>query len=105
MNELVSVADIGAVRAEEPGRFAADLIPIAYAEGGNLVFVDLRDGSVHFWDHELEDVGPWRRLDDGFRTFWERLEKFEPASVELDPADVQSVWVDPDLLKEYGIDK
>lgn len=105
VNEFMSVADIRALRAEDPRRFPGHLVPVAHAEGGNLVFLDVRDGSVHFWDHELEDVGPWRRLDDDFGRFWDGLEKFDPSSVELDPADVQSVWVNPDLLKQYGVDK
>ena len=73
--------------------------PIAWAEGGNYVFIDEgRRGAVFFWDHERpEDIA---KLSRDFGEFLASLEPFDTRSVELDPKDVESVWVDPSLLKQ-----
>lgn len=105
VNEFLSVAEIRSVRAEDAGRFADDAVPIAHAEGGNLVFLDVASGGVLFWDHEFENARPWRRLASGFGAFWESLQRFDPSTIEVNPEHVKSVWVGPDLLKEYGTDR
>ena len=74
--------------------------PIAWAEGGNYVIIDVEDGeSVYFWDHETAEL---TKLSDAFSGFLNLLQPFNVDDIELKPGQVKSVWVDPDLLKEFG---
>jgi hypothetical protein len=72
--------------------------PVAWAEGGNYVFIDeARGGAVFFWDHEApEDITV---LAPNFGAFLEILEPFDVKKVTLKPGQVKSVWVDPKFLK------
>ena len=97
-NEFMSVRQIREEIEQYSHRFPRRMIPIAFAEGGNLVFLALDDGQVLFWDHELEAANPLFALAPSFEAFWQVLENSDPASVELDPDQVKSVWIDPDLL-------
>ncbi|MBZ2188660.1 SMI1/KNR4 family protein [Alcanivorax sp. JB21] len=73
-------------------------IPIAWAEGGNYVCLDvLAGGGVFFWDHEEPKRDT--KLADSFSRFIELLEPFDPGSVELKPDQVKSAWIDPEFLK------
>ena len=72
--------------------------PVAWAEGGNYVFIDeARGGAVFFWDHEVP--GEIVALAPNFAAFLEMLEPFDVKSVKLKPGQVKSVWVDPKFLK------
>ncbi len=73
--------------------------PIAWAEGGNYVFIDALSGSVYFWDHE-QPVPPVQMASD-FAAFIEMLEPFDPGSIRLKPGQVKSAWIDPDFLKKF----
>ncbi|MGA3170141.1 MAG: SMI1/KNR4 family protein [Chthoniobacteraceae bacterium] len=72
--------------------------PVAWAEGGNYVFIDeSKGGAVFFWDHEVpEEIVA---LAPNFAAFLEMLEPFDVKSVKLKPGQVKSVWVDPEFLK------
>lgn len=75
-----------------------DRIPIAWAEGGNYVCLDVsKKGGVFFWDHEEPDKDA--KLANSFSHFIELLAPFDPNSVELEPDQVKSAWIDPDFLK------
>ena len=80
-------------------RLPGSWIPVAYAEGGNLVLL-ASDERVFFWDHELEDRQPLFALAADFPRFLSDLRPFDPASTELRPGQVQSAWIDPDLLRD-----
>ena len=76
-------------------------IPIAWAEGGNYVCLDVSsEGGVFFWDHEEPDRDA--KLADSFSHFIELLAPFDPNSVELKPGQVKSAWIDPEFLKSLG---
>ncbi len=71
-------------------------IPIAWAECGNYVVLDIHEpGIVRFWDHEdpTRDV----ILADTFSNFIGALR--ETSSIEVDKAEVVSVWIDPEFAK------
>ena len=85
VNEFLSVRQIREELTRYGDRLPARLMPIAYAEGGNLVLLALDDGRVSFWDHELEDSNPVFILAPGFHAFWEALRPFDPSTVELKP--------------------
>lgn len=94
------------------GRVPENMLPIANAEGGNLVCisvaVDRGDyGAIYFWDHELEaeeDEDPsyenLHKIADNFNDFWESLSKFDISKVVLKEGDVEEAWIDPDFLAE-----
>lgn len=74
--------------------------PVAWAEGGNYVFVDAASGAVYFWDHEQPT--PPVQIASDFAAFVEMLEPFDPGSIKLRPGQVKRVWIDPDFLKSLG---
>ncbi len=76
----------------------AKSFPIAWAEGGNYVFVNLAASrAVFFWDHERPETT--FRLAGNFRSFLELLEPFNVNSIKLKPGQVKKAWIDPDFLK------
>ncbi|WP_445369947.1 SMI1/KNR4 family protein (plasmid) [Methylomonas sp. BW4-1] len=72
--------------------------PVAWAEGGNYIFIDQRiGGSVYFWDHEQpENIF---KLADGFSQFIDLIDPFDTGSIKLKPNQVKKAWIDPDFLK------
>jgi hypothetical protein len=72
--------------------------PVAWAEGGNYVFIDEgKGGEVYFWDHELpEEI---TKIGETFEVFLSTLEPFDVKSIKLKPGQVKRVWVDPEFLK------
>jgi len=100
VNEFLSGRQIMSERHTRRHRLPAAIIPIGYAEGGNLVCLKVPEGDILFWDHELEGKpGGLVRLADGFDAFWRDLSRLSIHDVELSPDQVKSVWVDPDLLR------
>lgn len=95
--------DIAERLLQYQGRLPSGLVPVADAEGGNLVCLSVRSqdrGSVWFWDHELETGrGPAaRRIAVAFDAF---LDDLVPVTPEM-PSRVVEAWIDPDLLAEFG---
>lgn len=85
---------------ERVGDLPPRAFPLAWAEGGNYVVIDIdAGGSAHFWDHETAEL---TKLADSFDGFLDLLQPFNVDDIELKPGQVKSVWVDPDLLKEFG---
>lgn len=74
-----------------------DMIPIAWAECGNYLIISLITGKIFFWDHEIPDKQI--ELAPSIFAFLEQLEPFDINSVELKEWQVESVWIDPDFLK------
>ena len=73
--------------------------PIAWAEGGNYVFIDEdQGGAVFFWDHE--NPVQITKLEADFEAFLHVLEPFDIKSVQLMPDQVKKVWVNPDFMKK-----
>ena len=94
-----SGSEYGAIRRfdGEPAIRAAGFTPIAEDECGNA-FVEAPDRSIHFWDHETDEV---TRLAPDFDSFIAGCDKQKP--IELDPSQVKSVWIDPEFAKKHGI--
>lgn len=75
------------------------VIPVARAEGGNWVLLELGPrGKVLFLDHELRE----QRfvLAKSFQAFLAKLQPFDASNIKLDPKQVISVWVDPEFLTQ-----
>jgi len=72
-------------------------IPIAWAEGGNYILLDLESEKISFWDHEIPEEQ--YDLAANINTFIEQLEPFDSSTIELKEGQVESAWIDPDFLK------
>lgn len=103
-----SGTDLARVSAQYHDRIPADLLPVAHAEGGNLVCLSLGGHdrrAVYFWDHEEEaEEGepPARRnlhrIADSFRDFAASLRPVSDAPASEPVA--RDAWIDPALLRE-----
>ncbi|MFK8078131.1 MAG: hypothetical protein AB8B84_16235 [Granulosicoccus sp.] len=69
---------------------------IAEDECGNYFLIDR--GAVSFWDHETGDSTLLANSKHEFISCC-----CEPIEEELDPRRVESVWIDPDFAKKYGL--
>ena len=74
-----------------------EFLPVAWAEGGNYVCVNLERGWVFFWDHE-QPSGELK-LAESFAQFLEMMAPFDVSKIELKPDQVKKAWIDPDFLK------
>src|SRR5687767_5420943 len=101
VNRFIPVSQILRERESLAVEIPPAALPIAWAEGGNYVLLDLgRDGLIAFWDLELpERLAP---LSESFAEFLSGLRPFDTSDVELEPGQVQSAWIDPDFLKQFG---
>jgi SMI1-KNR4 cell-wall len=99
-------SDLAEVSAQYRDRIPADLLPVAHAEGGNLVCLSLGDrdpGAVYFWDHEEEaeeEEPPTRRnlhrIAGSFRELAASLRPMSDAPAR--EAVVRDAWIDPAFL-------
>lgn len=82
------------------GRLPVGLIPVADAEGGNLICLSARAddfGTVWFWDHERELAGDAaQQIATDFRSF---LADLAPIGGQ-EPTALTEAWIDPSLLAE-----
>jgi hypothetical protein len=102
--------DLEAAQLVYAGRLPEHVLAIAATDGGNLICLDLKNGSVFLWDHEREagdgEEPGFENMDLlalSFTEFLEELQPFNPDDVVLNPADVKSVEFAPgflDLLKK-----
>jgi hypothetical protein len=97
VNGFIPVRDI-TQEAQHIENLGAGSFPIAWAEGGNYILMDLASGgTVSYWDHEQPDSPT--ELAESFLSFLDLLEPFDATAVELKPGQVISAWIDPDFLK------
>jgi hypothetical protein len=100
VDEFIAVADVLAER-RYIDVIAPRAYPIASSAGGNYVVLDQgQGGAIFFWDHEVE--GGLYRIADGFDAFLEMIEPFDASTITPAPGQVQSAWIDPDFLKQFG---
>lgn len=97
VNRFIPVSDILAERQRlEP--IPRGAYPVAWAEGGNYVFINEEEGGkVYFWDHEVADGTHF--LADTFDAFLANLTPFDVRSVSLAPGQVKRAWINKDFLK------
>ncbi|BFM48207.1 SMI1/KNR4 family protein [Marinomonas sp. THO17] len=97
VNELIPISKILGER-KYLDHVGERVFPVAVAEGGNYVVIDLDQGqSVYFWDHE--EPQNMIKLASDILKFLDALVPFDPGSVELKEGQVESAWIDPDFLK------
>ena len=86
-------------------RIQKNYIPIANVEGGNIVCLNIVNGSILLWDHETELINHSTRSYKSFlpiaNSFDKFLEMINPYIEEnFDDYEVEEVWIDPDFLRE-----
>jgi hypothetical protein len=109
INEFLSLNEIALQKKQYGDRFCHNVLPIAYAEGGNFVCIAIGEkAGVYFWDHEYETEGDksatWGnmfRLASTFSDFFEKIHKFDINQIKLKPGQITEIWVDPDFKPEF----
>jgi len=86
-------------------RIQKKYIPIANVEGGNIVCLNIVNGSILLWDHDTELINHSTISYKSFlpiaNSFDEFLEMIKPYIEEnYDEYEVEEVWIDPDFLRE-----
>lgn len=98
VDRFIPISEIG-TRALRIDGFPQDALPIAEAPSGNFIYFQKGDFSVWFWDHEIESGD--KELATSFDGFMQKLVRFNIDSIQLQPGQVKSVWVDPDFKPEF----
>jgi hypothetical protein len=88
----LSDPDTGSIRLN-----GAPSVALAEDSCGNY-FATTGDGALWFWDHETDDVV---LLADSMEDFMRHCSV--PPSIELDPGQVKSAWVDPEFARKCGL--
>jgi cell wall assembly regulator SMI1 len=97
INEFIPLNKVSSEKKNVDG-VSCCFLPVAWAEGGNYVCLDLdAGGEVFFWDHE--EPSDKLRLALTWNQFLMMLEPFDVSKIELKPGQVKSAWIDPDFLK------
>jgi SMI1 / KNR4 family (SUKH-1) len=93
-------------------RVPEDLLPVADAEGGNLICLALTGehrGAVFFWDHEWEseeDESPgYENVHRIAPDFDALIASLQPPGDRPLPNQVRDAWIDPGFLAEIRDDK
>ncbi len=99
MTAFIRTDEILKQRAYIAEEIPPEAYPVAWAEGGNYVFVDEgKGGAVFFLDHEIPE--PTIKLASNFQGFLDLLEPFDIKTVKLKPGQVKKGWIDPEFLKQ-----
>lgn len=102
VTEFIAVSNVDE-EAKHIENLGAAAFPVALAEGGNYVLLDLAErGAVFFWDHESPDE--LVEIAGDFESFVSMLKPFNVDDIELKPGQLQSAWIDPDFLKSLNED-
>lgn len=100
--------DLVRVAVQYRDRVPDDMLPVAHAEGGNLVCLSLSDhdpGAVFFWDHEEEADEGERPTRENLHWIAGSLREFAAAlrpmsDVAAGGPVARDAWTDPELLRE-----
>jgi hypothetical protein len=97
VNRFIPVSQINAER--QSAGLPPGCIPVAWAEGGNLVILDAdRAGSIYFWDHELPEDPIVIAAD--FSEFLKLLRPFVPPGETAPLPSGAKAWIDPEFLRK-----
>jgi len=97
--ELKSIPQDAYPIKDEVGKY---IIPIAFDSCGNYICIsnERNDGEIYFWDHELPEGEALTKLAPSFADFLDMVRPFDDSQITLEPGQVKSVWVSPELLKK-----
>ncbi|WP_444959735.1 SMI1/KNR4 family protein [Microbulbifer sp. VVAC002] len=97
VNKLIPVSEVLNER-KYLDHVGKGVFPVAVAEGGNYVVIDLdKNQEVYFWDHE--EPQNMVKLAGNIYEFLDSLIPFDTNSIELKEGQVESAWIDPEFLK------
>jgi hypothetical protein len=96
------------INSMDESRIPSNFIPISEDDFGNFVLLDLNDGSIWFWDHEIdgaepEDLNdkPYVRIAENFSYFFNNLVPLDVSKIP--EPKIISVKVNPEFAKKFGI--
>jgi len=95
---FIPVSEAPALAKEIDG-FPDCVIPLAHDDCGNYFYVKPETGRVYFWDHEVEASDD--QVAEDVEAFIASLEPLDASRVELEPAQVKRVWVNPSFKPEF----
>ncbi len=98
VERFVPISESIGVRDAVEG-FPRNMLPIAWATGGNFVYLNPASGAVYFWDHENDSTD--MKLADSFEGFIAALKRFESEQIKLKPGQVKKVWVNPNFKPKF----
>ena len=110
VNKFMDLGELASSLAVYKNRIPDWFLPIAHAEGGNLVGIGMsgdNTNKIFFWDHEGEELDESKKstnkniylLSDTLNSFLTNIEPFSIKDIKLRPGQVKSVWIDPEMLK------
>lgn len=81
-------------------RIPTGYVPIARAEGGNFICINLNHdnwGQIYLWLHEEEIV---YRIAPSFNELMRTIKSYDPSVEDLNDYKVLNVWIDHKFLEE-----
>jgi hypothetical protein len=102
VDEFIELSEIplyASMIRDEVGNY---IIPIAHDPCGNYVCIsnEKNDGEIYFWEHEFPEGKALIKLAPSLASFLAMLHPFDVDEITLEPGQVKSVWVSPELLKK-----
>ncbi len=104
---LDSINDICIQLNELKERIPQGCLPIARAEGGDILCLNLANdnyGQIFLWEHERElecnSISNMEKLALTFDELLHKMKPYSPEDVDMSKYEVKNVWIDPDFLKE-----
>ena len=98
VERFIPAVDIIHVRDAVDG-FPKNMLPFAEAAGGNLIYLDPEDWTVHFWDHEVDSGDA--KVADSFDQFLSILNKFDIDAIKLKPGQLKRIRVNPEFKPKF----
>lgn len=86
-------------------RIPSTMMPIAMAGGGNLVCIELPNGTAYYWDHESEgdsneeNIG-MHFLANSFTNFFDMIQPYDPKE-DLEDMQIESVKLRPGFAEKF----
>ena len=98
VERFIPAADIIRIRGAVEG-FPMEMLPFASSSGGNLIYLDPKLATIHYWDHEDDSCDV--KVANSFDEFLALLEKFDLQQIKLKPKQVKKVRVNPDFKPKF----
>lgn len=107
----VNIYDLKAQYETYKGRIPSRNIPICEVEGGNIVCLNMDNGLISLWDHDLElmieddlPVNQLLTVARNFEAFLSLIKPYEYQEEDLAGYKIRSMSVDPDHLEKLKND-
>lgn len=86
-------------------RIPSTMIPIAMAGGGNLVCIELPQGTIYFWDHESEGDENEKNIGlhfiaNSFSIFFDMIQPYD-SNKDMESMKIKSVKLRPGFAEKF----